>query len=98
KAEFEDLRTFFALYRATADEDALVAAVVASADALLRVGGDAGREIVERAAQDPLTQGDVRRALPDILAKAQSKAAAPSTAAAASAKPPAENGSKQLAR
>ncbi len=32
-AEYEDLRTFFALYRATADDEALVAAVVACAEA-----------------------------------------------------------------
>jgi outer membrane protein assembly factor BamB len=68
-AEYEDLRTFFALYRATADDEALVAAVVACAEAVLRVGGEAGRAVVERAAQDPLTQSDVRRALPDVLAK-----------------------------
>ena len=69
-AEYEDLRTFFALYRATADDEALVAAVVACAEALLRVGGADGRALVERAAQDPLTQNDVRRALPAVLAKA----------------------------
>ena len=69
-AEYEDLRTFFALYRATADDEALIAAVVACAEALLRVGGDAARAVVERAAQDPLTQGDVRRALPGVLSKA----------------------------
>jgi outer membrane protein assembly factor BamB len=68
-AEYEDLRTFFALYRATADEEALVAAVVSCAEALVRVGGADGRALVERAAQDPLTQGDVRRALPGVLAK-----------------------------
>jgi hypothetical protein len=84
KAEYEDLRTFFALYRATADDDALVAAVVASAEALLRVGGDAGRDVIERAAQDPLTQSDIRRALPDVLAKAQNaRAAAAATPAPA---------------
>ncbi len=71
KAEYEDLRTFFALYRATADDEALVAAVVASAEALLRVGGEEGRGVIERAAQDPLTQSDIRRALPDVLGKAQ---------------------------
>lgn len=68
-AEYDDLRTFFALYRATADDEALVAAVVSSAEALLRIGGAEGRAVVERAAQDPLTQGDVRRALPTVLAK-----------------------------
>ena len=68
-AEYEDLRTFFALYRATADDEALVAAVLSSAEAILRIGGADGRAVVERAAQDPLTQNDVRRALPAVLAK-----------------------------
>jgi outer membrane protein assembly factor BamB len=66
-AEYEDLRTFFALYRATADDEELVAAVVSSAQAILRIGGADGRAVVERAAQDPLTQTDVRRALPALL-------------------------------
>jgi outer membrane protein assembly factor BamB len=68
-AEYEELRTFFALYRATADDEALVAAVVSSARAILRIGGADGRAVVERAAQDPLTQGEVRRALPAVLAE-----------------------------
>ncbi|HYP77973.1 MAG TPA: PQQ-binding-like beta-propeller repeat protein [Polyangiaceae bacterium] len=75
-AEYEDLRTFFALYRATADDEALVAAVVSCAEALLRVGGADGRAVVERAAQDPLTQSDVRRALPGVLAKPAASARA----------------------
>jgi len=74
-AEYEDLRTFFALYRATADDEALVTAVVSSAEAILRVGGTDGRAVVERAAQDPLTQNDVRRALAVVLSKASSPAA-----------------------
>ena len=84
-AEYEDLRTFFALYRATADDEALVAAAVACAQAMLRVGGEAGRAVVERAAQDPLTQSDVRRALPDILAKPPAAAHAAQAGAAAAA-------------
>lgn len=75
-AEYEDLRTFFALYRATADDEALVAAVVSCAEALLRVGGADARALVERAAQDPLTQNDIRRALPIVLNKAPTPAAA----------------------
>ncbi len=66
-AEYRDLRTFFALYRATADEPGLVGAVGAVAEALLRVGGEEGRALVERAATDPLTQPDVRRALGALL-------------------------------
>jgi len=68
-AEYEDLRTFFALYRATADDESLVSAVVSCAEALVRVGGAEGRAVVERAAQDPLTQNDVRRALAIVLSK-----------------------------
>ncbi|HEY2408577.1 MAG TPA: PQQ-binding-like beta-propeller repeat protein [Polyangiaceae bacterium] len=67
-AELDDLRTFFALYRATADDDSLVQAVLSVAATLLRIGGDVGRAQVERATQDPLTQEDVRRALPALLA------------------------------
>ncbi len=66
-SEYEDLRTFFALYRATADEPTLVSAVVAIGGALLRVGGVQGKSIVERAAQDPLTQADVKRGLNALL-------------------------------
>ena len=79
-AEYEDLRTFFALYRATADDEALVAAVVSSAEAILRIGGTEGRAVVERAAQDPLTQADVRRALPAVLSKPAAGAAPVATA------------------
>jgi len=74
--EYEELRTFFALYRATADDEALVAAVVSCAEALLRVGGAEGHALIERAAQDPLTQNDVRRALPAVLTKHSNTAAA----------------------
>lgn len=65
--EYEDLRTFFALYRATADEPSLVSAVVAVGGALLRVGGEQGKAVVERAARDPLTQVDVKRGLIALL-------------------------------
>jgi len=78
-AEYEDLRTFFALYRATADEPSLVNAVVAIGGALLRVGGAQGKTVVERAAQDPLTQVDVKRGLSALLTPEN---AAPSSAAA----------------
>jgi hypothetical protein len=65
--EYEELRTFFALYRATADEPSLVSAVVAIGGALLRVGGEQGKAVVERAARDPLTQVDVKRGLIALL-------------------------------
>jgi len=62
-AELPGLRTFFALYRATADEPALVQAVASVAAAMIRVGGSEGRALVERAARDPLTQPDVAKEL-----------------------------------
>jgi hypothetical protein len=75
--EYEDLRTFFALYRATADEPSLVNAVVAIGGALLRIGGAPGKTVVERAAQDPLTQADVKRGLGALLAAQSEAPAAP---------------------
>lgn len=72
--EYEELRTFFALYRATADEPSLVSAVVAIGGALLRVGGEQGKAIVERAARDPLTQVDVKRGLTALLPRTDSGA------------------------
>jgi outer membrane protein assembly factor BamB len=65
--EAEELRTFFALYRATADQKELVNAVLSVAEALLRVGGDDAARIVRRAAEDPLTHPDVKRGLGNIL-------------------------------
>jgi hypothetical protein len=78
-AEYEELRTFFALYRATADEPSLVNAVVAIAGALLRIGGAPGKAVVERAAQDPLTQADVKRGLGALLAAGRVASGAPKT-------------------
>jgi outer membrane protein assembly factor BamB len=74
-AEYNELRTFFALYRATADEPKLVSAVVAVAKALLRIGGQEGRAVVERAAADPLTQVDVKRGITPLLEPTTPKAA-----------------------
>lgn len=75
-AELPSLKTFFALYRATADEPALVHAVASVAQALLRLGGSEGRELVERAARDPLTRPEVTRALTPLLAPAAAAPAA----------------------
>jgi outer membrane protein assembly factor BamB len=75
-SELPNLKTFFALYRATADEPALVNAVSSVALALLRVGGEEGRTIVERAARDPLTRPDVTRTLTPLVAAPASPDAA----------------------
>jgi outer membrane protein assembly factor BamB len=97
-AEYEELRTFFALYRATADEQSLVSAVVAVAGALLRVGGVAGKSVVERAAQDPLTQVDVKRGLTALLAPEPAKPGAAAPAPAASAAPSGEAKGRSVAQ
>jgi outer membrane protein assembly factor BamB len=62
-AEIDDLKVFFSLYHATADDEALVRAVVSVAETLLRVGGEPERALVERAASDPLTHPGIRRGL-----------------------------------
>jgi outer membrane protein assembly factor BamB len=61
--ELDELKTFFALYRATADEELLVRAVLHTAATLVRIGGSDGQSIIERAANDPLTHPDVKRGL-----------------------------------
>jgi hypothetical protein len=86
--EYEDLRTFFALYRATADEPSLVSAVVAVAGALLRIGGAPGKTLVERAAQDPLTQTDVKRGLTALLSATEGASPAAAAAGPPAAKSP----------
>jgi outer membrane protein assembly factor BamB len=67
-SEVPALRTFFSLYRATADEPELFGAVLSVARALVRLGGAEGRGVVERAADDPMTVPDVAKGLPPILA------------------------------
>ena len=62
-SELDELKTFFALYRATAEEKPLIEAVLAVAQALLRVGGEEARSIIKRAVADPLTNQEVKRGL-----------------------------------
>ncbi len=73
--ETEELQTFFALYRATADEAPLVEAVVKVAQTLIRVGGASGQEMVEFAATDPLTHPTVRSKLTETIYKQSPKPA-----------------------
>ena len=72
-AESDELKTFFALYRATADEGPLVDAVVMVAQTLVRVGGPSGQEMVEYAATDPLTHPKVRSKLTETLYRKKTK-------------------------
>jgi outer membrane protein assembly factor BamB len=67
KEQTEELAAFFAHYRATAEEDALVDAVAWTARALVKCGA---RAIVARAAADPLTKAEVRARLQAELAPA----------------------------
>jgi hypothetical protein len=97
-AEYEDLRTFFALYRATADEPSLVNAVVAVGSALLRIGGPQGKTVVERAAQDPLTQSEVKRGLTALLTPQSETPPAATTPSPAPAPPPARGSASSPAK
>jgi outer membrane protein assembly factor BamB len=68
-AELDAVRTFFALYRATADDDDLVASVIDAAKVIVEVGGNDGREFVKRAADDPLTHPGVKDGIKALLPK-----------------------------
>jgi len=95
KSEMDDLKTFFALYRATADEKELVNAVISVAQALVRVGGEDGKRIVTDAAGDPLTHPDVRSGLANIApasAPKPEKTDEPAAPPAATKKEPAKKG------
>ena len=94
-AELDELKTFFALYRATADEPLLVRAVLSVAAALLRIGGPDGHALVERASTDPLTQPNIQKSLAVLLmpkpkaeeTKNEEKTGQPSPGPSASGKP-----------
>lgn len=66
-AELPALRTFFSLYRATADERELFDAVLSVARALVRIGGTEGRALLERAATDSMTIPQIAQGLAPIL-------------------------------
>jgi outer membrane protein assembly factor BamB len=79
-ADYEPVRVFFLLHRATADDPEWVEASVAAARTLLRIGGEPGKSVVQLAADDPLTVAAIRGELTKLLASAttaQRPAAAP---------------------
>lgn len=91
-AEAGELKTFFALYRATADEKELVNAVLSVAQALLRVAGEDGKQLVAEAAKDPLTHPDVKAGLANLTpakepAKPATETPAPTDKKPAATKP-----------
>jgi hypothetical protein len=69
--ELDDIRTFFSLYRGTAEEKAMVEAVISAARALVRLGGEPEAELVRHAANDPLTVPAVKQGIANIAPKQQ---------------------------
>ena len=61
--ELPAVETFFGMYRATADDEDLIAGVIDAGRILVTLGGAPGQEVVQRAAQDPLTNSMVREGL-----------------------------------
>jgi outer membrane protein assembly factor BamB len=81
-SEVPTLREFFGMYRATADDDDLAAAVVDVGQALVATGDKAGRAQVEAAAADPTTIPYARDRLVALLsAQPATPAEAPKTEA-----------------
>ncbi len=71
--ELDDLKTFFALYRATADQAELVNAVLSVARAIVRTGGEDGKRVVRDAAADPLTHPEIKAGLANMVPAAPAK-------------------------
>lgn len=69
--ELEPLKTFFALYRATASDKETIHAVLAVARTLLRIGSSEGKTLLERAARESLTVKAVRQGLVTLLEGAE---------------------------
>jgi outer membrane protein assembly factor BamB len=66
-AQLPALRRFFGMYRASAPDDDVQAAVVSVARAMLAVGGSEGRAVVQAAARDANTAPGVKEQLETLL-------------------------------
>ena len=75
--ELPQLETFFALHRATADDDALVGAVAHVARAIVAVAGDEGRAFVAKGVSDPTTHPAVRAYITEWLDSAPQASTSP---------------------
>jgi outer membrane protein assembly factor BamB len=62
-AEVPAMKQFFGMYRASASTDEVAGGVVSVGQALVKLGGDAGRAAVDQAMNDGLTRDDVRERL-----------------------------------
>jgi outer membrane protein assembly factor BamB len=67
--ELPKLRTFFSLYRTTAEDDELAQAVTSVAAALVKLGTADDKAMVARAAEDPLTVAFIKTQLAALSAK-----------------------------
>jgi hypothetical protein len=73
--ELPAMRRFFGMYRATADDDDVAAAVVSVGGALLALGDKEGRAQVELAVGDAMTVPYARDRLENLLAGNDAEAA-----------------------
>jgi hypothetical protein len=73
------MRRFFGMYRATADDDDVAAAVVNIGQALLALGDKEGRAQVELAVNDAMTVPYARDRLEALLSSTPKNGAAPAT-------------------
>lgn len=67
EAEARDLETFFALNRFVTTDAAIETALVHIAKALIRVGGDRGKDIVARTAKDPMVSDSLHSRLAPLV-------------------------------
>lgn len=65
--ELTQLRAFFALHRATADDEALVRAVAHIARAIVDIAEPEGRALIERGIADPTTLPEIKEQLARLL-------------------------------
>jgi outer membrane protein assembly factor BamB len=86
--EASTLAQFVGMYRASAPSEEVAQAVVASAQALVKVGGDGGRAVVRDAMRDPMTREDVRERLDALLQGMDDSAKKGAPATDAGAPPP----------
>jgi outer membrane protein assembly factor BamB len=71
KDQIEQLWSFFTLYRGIAEDENIAEAVVSAAEALIKLGGAEKRDLVAKAANDPMTVPQVRQGISRFAAVPQ---------------------------